>query len=885
MPHPPSKPPRLAAWMMQKTANRDERSAILGDLAEEFHDKKEEKGAARARLWYWTLTAASLPSFFRHILYWSGTMFKNYLTVALRLIKQHTGFTLINGAGLAVGMAAALLIGIYIQHELSFDRHHTASHRIYRVCIRLGEANTRTGAFTTPPMAAAMTSEFPEIQEAVRISPWPRNYLVKYQDKGFLEKGIIFADNSIFDVFTIPFVSGKPDQALAEPNTLVLTQTIAHKYFGSSDPLGKTLRFDDRDLDFKITGVVEDCPSTSHLRFEMIASLSSNPSSRDTGWGGHTYFTYLLLKEDIPAGQLEAKFPDFVRRHWGAEAEAETGMSFQELMKQDEYRYGHFLEPLTDIHLNPQDKIRDQLSVKGNRSTLFVFATIAAVILLIACINFINLSTARFAHRCKEVGIRKVLGSDRKQLVLQFLGESGLLALLALGFAVLLILTALPAFGQLAQRNLTPAALLTPGIGLLCLGITLTVGLVAGSYPAFFLSAIQPIQSLRKGLHSSGRAHLNLRRFLVFFQFSITFTVFFGTFVIASQMKFLRSTDLGFDTEQIVVLHRAYKLGQQREAFKQELLQRPEIKAISDTDTLPGRHLDDNGHRLEGRPASEERGIFTIYSDHKLADLLDLELMEGRFFSPEIPTDLTSAVVINETTAHKWGLEEPVGKRFFKTFGNYQEGDFVTIIGVVKDFHFHSLHLPIQPMIIRPLKERSWVFTSIKLQSRELPATLEKIQQVWDRMSGGQPFEYSFLDEDFSTLYKNEQRMGAIFSIFSLLAVMVASLGLFGLVSFNAEKRTKEIGVRKVLGARSAHIVLLLSKEVVLLVAAASAAASPLAYYSLRHWLQNFAFRTSIHPGHFLLTAAVTLGIALGSISYRALKAGHENPVQALKHE
>ncbi len=631
--------------------------------------------------------------------------------------------------------------------------------------------------------------------------------------------------------------------------------------------------------------MVEDCPATSHLQYDMIASLSSLRSSRETSWRGHTYFTYLLLKENISASQLEAKFPDFVRRHWGAQVEAETGMSLEELTKLAEYQYGYFLEPLTDIHLNPQAEIRDQLSIKGSRSMLLIFTTIASVLLLIACINFMNLSTARFSHRSKEVGIRKVLGSDRKQLVIQFLGESGLLSLLALGLAFLLILTVLPAFAQLAQRNLTASALLTPWSGLLCLGITLAVGLVAGMYPALFLSAIQPIQSLRKGGSGSGKGHLYLRRFLVFSQFFITFAVFFGTFIITSQIKFLRNTDLGFDTEQIVVLHRAYQLGRQQEAFKQELLQLPEIKIISDTNTLPGRHFDDNGHRLEGRPASEERGIYTIDSDHNLAGLLDLKLKQGRFFSPEIPTDMTSAVVINETTARDWGLEDAVGQRFLKEFGTYQEGDFVTIIGVVQDFHFQSLHLPIQPMIIRPLNEGSWMFTSIKLQSRDLPATLEKIQDTWERMSGGQPFEYSFLDEDFNTLYQKEQRMGTIFSIFAFLAVMVGSLGLFGLVSYNAEKRTKEIGVRKVLGASSVRIVFLLSKEVVLLVTAASAAASPLAYYLLQSWLQNFAFRIPIHPGYFLLTAAVTLGIALSSIGYRALKAGYENPVHSLKHE
>jgi putative ABC transport system permease protein len=880
-----SKPPRLAHWLLKKFANRDEFPAIEGDFTEEFYEHRAEHGSWRARLWFWALVLVSFPSFIKHVFIWSGTMFKNYLTVAVRIIKRHKGFSFINILGLSLGMAASILIGLYIQHELSFDRHHANSDRIHRVCIRLGEADPMRGAFTVPPMAAAMKSEFPEIEEAVRISPWPRNYLVKSGDKQFLEKGIIYADGSIFSVFTIPFILGSPENALTEPQTIVLSQTAARKYFDTDNPVGRTLRFQDLQRDFKITGVVADCPATSHLRYEMIASLSSQRSSRDTGWGGHTYFTYLLLKPGVPPAQLESKFPDFVRRHWGAHMEAQTGMRFDELLKQDRYRYGYFLEPLTAIHLNPSTEVTDQVSVKGSRSTLFIFMTIALIILVIACINFMNLSTARFAHRSKEVGMRKVLGSNRRQLVLQFMGESFLLSALGLILALLLILLVLPAFGHLAQRDLQLSILLQPAAGLLILAVTLGVGLLAGSYPALFLSAFQPLQSLRGSRAGGSKGHIALRRGLVMLQFGITFAVFFGTFVIASQLRFLRHTDLGFDKEKILVIHRAYNLGKQREVFKQELLRFPEIKTISDTDTLPGRHYDANGHRLEGRPASEERTIYTMYADHRLLDLLDLTLVSGRYFSPDIPTDWTSAVVINQTAAREWSLENPLEHRFLKEYGDFKEGEFVSIIGVVQDFHFQSLHQQIQPMIIRPLSNRDWVFTCLKVQSHDLPAVLGRIEQTWDRLSGGQPLEYSFLDEDFDTLYRREQRMGSIFSIFAGLAITVACLGLFGLVSFNAEKRTKEIGIRKVLGAGTGRIVFLLSREVITLVLAAAVLAAPLAFYFMRNWLQNFAFRITINPILFLLTAAATLGIALLTISYRALKAGHADPAQALKHE
>jgi len=810
-------------------------------------------------------------------------MFKNYLKIAWRNIKRHKSFSFINISGLAIGMVCSVFIAIFVSFELSFDGHHKKSDRIYRVGSQYGPTIDKRGAYTAPPMAEAMLQEYPEIEHVARLSLWANNYLVEYKEKSFLEKGIIYGDASIFDVFTIPFVLGNPKTALVDPYTVVITQAIARKYFGSENPLGKSLNFNNWKNDYKITGVVENCPSNSHFQFDMIASLVSTPSSRSDRWMQHTYFTYIVLKDGCTPSQLEAKFPNFIKRHYGPQFFADTGMSYDEHFQDENNYYGYWLQPLRDIHLNAD--IVDNLATKGDIAYIYIFSSIALFILLIACINFMNLSTARFANRSKEVGVRKVLGSSKKQLVLQFLGESVLLSIIALVLALIVILIVLPAFSNLASRQLKFSFLSNFYVLPLLIGFALFVGILAGSYPAFFLSSFQPVRTIKGSLNEKVNGHLAMRRALVILQFSITIFIFLGTFVIYNQLKYVRDKKLGFDKEQVIVIHRANALRQQGDAFKQELLKYPNILTISNTDALPGRHFNPNGHRLEGRPQTEEYVLYTMYGDHDFVDLLDLEIVAGRYFSKDIATDATAAVVINETAVKELGLSDPIGKRFHKEFGGAKKGEFVTIIGVLKDFHYRSLHHDISPMLIRPLTGWGGFYTSIKVRPEKINKTIGLIEKAWKRFSGGQPFEYSFLDTDLNNLYSAEKKTGQIFAIFSFLAIFIACLGLFGLISFAAEQRTREIGIRKVLGASVSRIIYLLSKEVLILVSVSILIASPIAFYATGKWLQSFAFRIEISPLMFIMTALVTLFIALLSVGYRAVKAANVDPADALRYE
>ncbi|MBN2205873.1 MAG: ABC transporter permease, partial [Candidatus Aminicenantes bacterium] len=607
-PNAAPRPPRPFERLLEAAANHGEASAIAGDVAEEFQRRAVSDGPARARRWYRLFVLRSLPSFFRHFASWRLTMLKNYLTVALRLMNRHPAFSFINIAGLAAGMACSVLIGLFVAHEKSYDRFHEKADRIFRVYFDFqNESDGGQGAWTPPPLAEALAADIPEVEAAARYSPWPREYVISARDKSLVETGVKFADAAFFRIFSFPFLQGDPETALRDPGTVVIAKSVAEKYFGRDDPLGQTLTFRDLNMDFKVTGIMADPPPNTHFRFEILASLVSTRTAAGVRWTQNTYFTYVLLRPNASAEDLAAKLPDLTRRRYGPQFFADTGKDYDAYYSQEGRRFGFRLEALTDIHLS--SSVADNLSLKGNAAHLKLLSAVAFFILLIAAINFMNLATARFAHRSREVGLRKVLGSRRRQLVAQFLGESLLLSLTALVLALAAIALFVPAFGRLAQRPLVFNDVLAGGFPALLAAIVLFVGLAAGMYPAIFLSSFAPQATIKGRFAVRGKGHAILRRTLVLVQFAVGFAVIFGTSVIARQMDYFNRRPLGFDRDHVVVLGRANALGSAADAFEAELSARPEILKISRTESLPGRHFDSTGHLLEGRPATEERTL------------------------------------------------------------------------------------------------------------------------------------------------------------------------------------------------------------------------------------------------------------------------------------
>jgi putative ABC transport system permease protein len=765
---------------------------------------------------------------------------------------------------------------MFVIDELSFDRYHKNADNIYRVSTQFGLAEMKN-AFTPPPLAQAMLDDFPEVEYAARLSLWPRERLVCYKEKSFLEKGIIFADSSIFNVFSLNVRQGNPDKSLVKPFTIAITESIAKKYFGDEDPIGKHLIIGSYKGNYEITAIIEDCPRNSHFQYDIIASIITTATAWETSWGGSCYYTYIVLQPDIPPSQLEEKFPDFIQKHLDPEL-------YEELTKNGTSYYGFFLQPLQEIHLSSD--IFDSLSKKGNRTYVYVFSCIALFVFLIACINYINLSTALYTKRSKEVGLRKTIGSSRKQIIQQFITESIVISFISVCFAIVIVELIIPLFNNFTGKDLSFNLFVDYSIIPLLLGFIFLSGILSGSYPAFFISSIKPIEILKGRLIRKNRLGLTLRHTLVIFQFAISILIIICTVMIYNQLRFVQNSELGFDKDNILVIHRGYSLGDNYENFRQELLQYPEILNISNSESMPGRHFDPNSHQMEGTQVSEKTTLFTTYGDYNFAELFGLEILQGRYFSSDFDHEENS-VIINETAAQKLGLENPIGTKFYKRFGNAKEGEFVTVVGVVKDVNFTSLHTAIEPMIIRYLSDnQSYVrYTSLKIRSEHVQETLSLIETKWKKFTGDQPFEYTFLDDDLNALYLNDAKTGQTIALFSALSIFIACLGLFGLASYASEQRIKEIGVRKVLGASVRQIVVLLSSDFLKWVLFANLIAWPVAWYAMNKWLQNFAYRTNIGVGVFLFSGLIAILIAFLTVSFRTIKAANANPVKSLKYE
>jgi putative ABC transport system permease protein len=807
-------------------------------------------------------------------------MFTNYLKVALRNLFKQNAYSLINIVGLAVGIACCIAIVLFVQDELSYDRFNVHAGEIYRPSLH-GSLNGREINLSVSPAVMGQTGlqELPDVAAYTRL--WRGGFpVVRYKDKTFSEERFFWGDSTFFDVFSIPLVEGNTKTALSQPNTLLVTESTARRYFGSESAIGKVLNMDNR-TNYVVTGVIQDVPRNSHFHFDFLASLTTLTDSRNPTWLSNNYHTYLRLRVGTELNQFRKEFDRVVDEHVASQVKPVIGVTLEEFKKAGN-RYGFQLDPLTSIHLTSH--LDYELEPNSDISYIYIFSAIAFAILLIACINFVNLSTARSDRRAKEVGIRKTLGSNRAQLVRQFVAESILMSSAAVFLAVGIVELFLPFFNGIADKQMRLSVFGDPFTIPFLVGLAIMVGVIAGTYPAFYLSSFQPVQVMKGDMRKGGR-RATLRSGLVIFQFAISITLFIGTFHIYEQLKYIQSKNLGFDKEQVVVINRTDDLFEQLHSFEHELAGNPGIISLSNSNAIPGNQGGDNATQLSGTPVQQMVDLKQMLCDVDFAATYKFELAQGRFFSKEHPSD-TSAVVVNEATAGAYGVKDLVGRYLINPGNATLPSQYSEIVGVVKDFNYESLHDPVRPLVMRLFRNNgAGKFVSVRIKPGEFAGTISFMENTWKKYAGNEGFDYRFLDQNLQHLYLADQRTGMIATTFSVLAIFVACLGLLGLAAFITEQRTKEIGVRRVLGASIPEITLLLCREFTKWVLLANLLAWPLAYYVMSHWLQNFAYRISMGPGIFLISGVLALIVALITVSSHAIRAATANPVKALRYE
>ena len=806
-------------------------------------------------------------------------MVQNYFKTAWRSLRKNKTFTTLNIIGLSIGVACSLLIALYVLDELSYDRFNTRADQIYRIDeqVKFGDFSYN-GAEVPGIVGPVFARDFPSIVQYTRFRTTP-GIVIRKGAESIREDRAVYADSSLFDVFSLEMIAGDKKTALTAPHSLVITESTARKYFASLDVIGKTLLLDDTS-NYKITGVIKDIPTQSHFNFDFFMPMCEQEGSRSDTWLTYNFQTYLLLKPGTDIRQFEKKLNTAMGQYLTPEFKSKLNTTGDDFRKAGNY-ITCSLMPLTRIHL--YSDLQDELGINGNIRYVYIFAAIAVFILLIACINFMNLSTASSANRAREVGVRKVLGGQQNSLIAQFLVESFVACLLsfvmAVGFAALL----LPLFDQVAGKQIHASMLVHPSILLGVILLLVLVSLISGAYPAFFLASFRPIKVL-KGDLSAGFKGSGLRNSLVVFQFTISVVLMVGTVVIYKQLQYIRDKDLGFNKEQVLTLQNTGALGDNTRAFKNDLLQMPGVKNVTSSGFLPV-----TGYRTSQgfmtSPAFDGKN-FTLmqywHVDDRYLPTFQVQMKSGRNFSPQYPTDST-AVIINEAAAKIFGGTNPLNKKLYMLTDLKGQSVAYNVIGVIKDFNFNSLHEQVAPLVLDLQQNNGGM--AVRISTNDIPGLLNAIKTKWKSMVSSQPFSYAFLDEEFNKQYSVDQRMGTIVLSFSLLAIVIACLGLFGLVTFAAEQRVKEIGIRKVLGAAIPDIFMLLSKDFVKLLVLSICIASPIAWWAMTRWLQDFAYRTNIGWWMFAAVGAVCLLIALATISFQAIKAAVANPVNSLRAE
>jgi putative ABC transport system permease protein len=801
-------------------------------------------------------------------------MIKNYFKVALRNILKYKFYSAINILGMTIGITACLLIIIYVSDELSYDRFHKKSDQIYQVGLhgKIAGQDIRVSN-TCPPLSQALVAEVPGVEDATRIAPYFGQVVIKNEDKVFTEKKVFYADSNFFSFFSFKLLEGDPNNALKEPNSVVLTEKMADKYFGDGNALGKILVIGNDNKSFKVTGIASNPPSNSHFLFDMLLSSSSaDYLTKDMIWLNNFLSTYFILNEKSSLSSVESKFGDLVVKYVGPEIEKFMGTSLKQMQEQGGI-YGYYTTRLTDIHLRSTSQ--GDLEPAGNIMYVYFFSAVGLFIILIACINFMNLSTARSAGRAKEVGLRKTLGSLRSQMIGQFLAESMVYSFITVVLALIACSLLLPYFNLLSGKELGMDVLMRPGFIAGIVGLILFVGLIAGSYPAFYLTSFSAVEVL-KGKTRAGMKSKGVRSTLVISQFALSIFLIIFTAVVYKQIIYMQDRDLGIDKQGVLILNNMDRLDKNRDAFKNAIdTQSGIVKSSYTNNNFPGV----NNTTIFKTAGSQEDHIMGVYyADYDHQELMKFQIKEGRYFSKDFPSDST-AILLNEAAVKEFGFAKPLQEEL--QF-NDQKPEKLKIIGVFKDFNFESLKTKVRPLAIRLTKRSNQLMIRYNNNPKQAVST---VQAIWKQQAPNEPFDYTFLDENFDELFRSEQRMSTIFSVFSGLAIFIACLGLFALAAFTSEQRTKEIGIRKAMGASVVSLTLLLSREFTKLVIIAFVPAALVAWYVSNQWLLDFEYRTYVSPLLLVWSGLGAVLIAWLTVSYQAIKTALANPVNSLRYE
>ncbi|MBX2956140.1 MAG: ABC transporter permease [Cyclobacteriaceae bacterium] len=873
------KPPRLADWLLKKFTPANTLEEVQGDLLELYKHWIEADGLPVARQRYtWTVLRLLRPLSRKNLsepnqchssrsFHHTG-MIQNYFKIAWRTLRTQWQYSLINITGLAVGMACCILILLYVRHEQSYDRYHDGAERIYRV-IRdeMNNADQLEPYATTPgAMALTMRTDLPELEAATALFQ-SRPLVMTYEDRQFYEDRLYGTDTSFFSVFSFPLVQGSLKDAFATPKSILITETTARKYFGSEDPIGKPMRAE--DADYFVTGVLKDVPANSHFIFDILVPLRPSEARFKTVWGPPRYHTYIKLKESINPVSFEAKVIGYAQSKY-------------ERRPLDKFH----LQPLTDIHLH--SKLKGELGSNNDISVIQILITIALFVIFMAGINYINLATARSTKRAKEVGIRKTSGALQRGLIFQFLTESILIAMLAFAFAVVLIALLLHPFNQLAGKQLE---LFQPELWLVWLslaGLAVVIGIIAGLYPAVYLSSFNPVRVLKASNTQVAGSASWLRKALVCLQFTISTCLIIGTTVVISQMNYIGNKHPGFDKEHVIVISNAGQLSN-RQVMEQAIAQLAGVKKVgaSSTSTVGAPNWTGN---ILTENSQTDRMINLCQVNYDYLDALGIQLLEGRQFSLDFPADTINTIILNEAAVRDFNLADPIGQQLRWDASSLDTALYTSVVGVVSDFHFASFHEPIKPFafLIRNNFFVQLDFTSklfIKTSAGDLVETVRQVEEIWKEFAPQRPFSYTFLDDNFKNLHADEERFKVLFSCLTGLGIFIVCLGMFGLIAFVTEQRTKEIGIRKVLGASVSNIVLMLNKDFMKLVTVSLMVASPISIYFMNQWLEDFSYRISLSWWMFALAGLMAALIVLATTGYQSIKASLENPVKSLRAE